>query len=93
MITIKEIESLASLSRVEFTAEEKEKMVSEISSILGFVGKITELDLSEVERKYPNINVLRDDVVLNGSGEFSQKILSNAPERVGDYFKVKKILN
>jgi aspartyl-tRNA(Asn)/glutamyl-tRNA(Gln) amidotransferase subunit C len=93
MITIKDIENLSILSRIELTEEEKSKMTSEIEAILGFVGKITSLDFSEVNRKYSNKNVLRDDMVTNKSGEFSQKLLANATDREGDYFRVKKILN
>lgn len=92
MITIKDIENLANLSRIKLAEEEKEKMTSEIESILGYVSQVTKLKSEEIKIDHKVFNVLREDVVLNESGEFSEKLLSLAPEREGNYFKVKKIL-
>ena len=91
-ITIKDIENLANLSRIKIDDSEREKMTSEIESILGYVSQVQNLKAEDVEKKYTLKNVMRDDVVTNQSGEFSEKLLSLAPQREGHYFKVKKIL-
>jgi Asp-tRNA(Asn)/Glu-tRNA(Gln) amidotransferase C subunit len=35
---------------------------------------------------------MRDDSVTHTPGEFTEDILNNAPDREGNYLKVKKIL-
>lgn len=92
MITTQEIEHLAKLARIEMTQSEAEKMTGEIDSILGYVGKISEV-AGDVERIVPKLhNVMRDDVPTHESGEYTEKLLKNAPFREKDYLKVKKIL-
>lgn len=92
MITKEDIKNLASLSRIELAEEEADKMTSEIDSILGYVGQITQTT-SDLEMVIPNHkNILRDDVVTNAEGEYTEKILKNAPDRDGDHLRVKKIL-
>lgn len=92
MVTKDEIKNLATLSRIEITEEEVEKMTLEVDSILGYVGQITQISGDE-KRVIPKWrNVLREDEVLNKPREYTEKILNNAPKREGDYLKVKKIL-
>jgi aspartyl-tRNA(Asn)/glutamyl-tRNA(Gln) amidotransferase subunit C len=92
IIITKDIENLANLSRIKLTDEEKEKMTSEIESILAYVGQVQNLKAEDIEKNYILENVMRDDVTLNKPGEFTEKLLSLAPQREGNYFKVKKIL-
>jgi aspartyl-tRNA(Asn)/glutamyl-tRNA(Gln) amidotransferase subunit C len=88
----KDIEYLAGLSRIELLDGEAESLTKEIDSILGYVGQVKEFS-GDVEKDTPKlINVMRDDVVTNTSGQYSRKILENVPSREGDYIKVKKIL-
>lgn len=91
-ITIKDIENLANLSRIGLTEEEKEKMTSEIEAILGYVSKVKDIKITNTADNHTLINVMRDDVVTNKTGEFTEKLLSLAPQRQGNYLKVKKIL-
>jgi Asp-tRNA(Asn)/Glu-tRNA(Gln) amidotransferase C subunit len=35
---------------------------------------------------------MREDVIVNKAGEYTEKLLGNAPSREGNYLKVKKIL-
>ena len=92
-ITLEEVRKLASLSRIKLSPEEEVSMQHEISSILGYIEQINNADfgdekIEEGERK----NVWREDDSVNDSGVYTEKLLSNAPEREGNYFKVKKIL-
>lgn len=91
-ITKQDIENLANLSRIEVGSDEKERIRIEIESILEYVGQIKNLNSEDIEKTYLIKNVLREDLVLNNPGEFTEKLLSLAPDREGNYFKVKKIL-
>ena len=92
MITTEEIKHLADLARIEMTEAEAEKMTKEVDAILDYVGQIKEVS-GNSERVLPkHRNVMREDVVTNKTGEYTEAIMKNAPAREGKYFKVKKIL-
>jgi len=97
---IKDIENLAKLCRIELSGEEKEELMKEMDSILGFVDQIQEVttclpagrtEESEVEEGDLR-NIMREDENPYIGGEFSEDLLAEAPNREGDYIKVKKIL-
>ena len=92
MIEIKDIEKLASLSRMKVSPEEAESLRGEIDAILGYVADINKLSLVEVEAEAGRRNVFRDDHEANVSGEYTEKLLALSPKRDGNYVKVKKIL-
>ncbi len=92
MVTKEEIKNLASLSRIEITDAEADKMTKEIDSILGYVGQIQSKTL-DLQREIPKLrNVMREDLVTSSPREYTEKLLKNAPDRDGDYLKVKNIL-
>ncbi len=92
MITKEEIKDLAALARMEIAEGEAEKLTKEVDSILEYVGQIKNAT-GEEKRVAPKLrNVLREDEVLNTPGEYTERILSNAPSREGEFLKVKKIL-
>lgn len=91
-VTKEDIKNLADLSRIEISEDETEKMTSEVDSILNYVGIIQNVGgdaKSEVSRLR---NVMREDEPINKSGKYTETILKNAPQREGNYLKVKKIL-
>lgn len=91
-ITKEDIKNLADLARIKISDDEMEKMTSEIGSILGYVGVIQNVG-GDVKDTIPKLrNVMREDEVTTVTGENTEKILQNAPERSGNYLKVKKIL-
>lgn len=94
MIEIKDIEKLAKLSRIKLSAEEKEKMGAEISSILEYVNQIKEASATVQDEKgtEPVRNIFREDSSPNESGQFTEKILADAPATKDGYLKVKKII-
>lgn len=95
MITILEVEKLATLSRLSLTEEEKIKFQKEIDSILSYVDQIKELSNDEEEkgRKFDEVkNVFRLDSDPHSQGIYTEAILKNAPGKEGEYLKVKKIL-
>lgn len=92
MITKNDILKLADLARIELSDSEAEHLTGEVDSILGYVGQITKTT-GEMARKTPTLhNVMREDAEQNKPGEYTENILKNAPDRQGNYLKVKKIL-
>lgn len=92
MITSEEIKKLAELARIEIGETEMEKLTKDVDAILGYVGQIKDAT-GNVSKNVPLLsNVMREDVVTNKEGEYTEKLLHNAPKREGAYLKVKKIL-
>jgi aspartyl-tRNA(Asn)/glutamyl-tRNA(Gln) amidotransferase subunit C len=87
------VDRLAELSKLEFNADEKERIKGDLQKILNLVEKLNEVNVDGVEPlKYMNddVNVLRDDEV---KGQVSKAdALSNAPQRDSDFFKVPKVI-
>lgn len=92
-VSREDVEYVAKLARIELTDEEKDTLASQLSSILGHIEKLNELDTDEVEPTFHVLdvrNVFREDEVRPSlpTGE----IMKNAPERDGDFFRVPKII-
>lgn len=88
------VDKVAELAKLEFDAQAKQKMISDMDKILSFVGKIEELDTEGVEPLIymtQETNMLRNDEV--GQHNTKEDALKNAPEKDSDYFKVPKVLN
>ena len=93
MITKQEIEHLAKLSRLELSEEEKSRFQTELSSILDYVSKLQEIDTQNVEpiSQITGLsNIQRKDKIEDF--ENKEGIFENAPQKQGDFFKVKTIL-
>ncbi len=88
-----EIKKLAHLSRLELSDEAVVKMSEDMEKVLGFVEKINELELSDIEpltHLTEEVNILRKDEVIQ---EISHEdALRNAPDANTDYFKVPKVM-
>ena len=92
MITKEDIKNLAELARIEISDTESESLTSQIDSILEYVGQIKD-SIGVPDRVIPKLkNIMRDDIVTNDEGEYTEKLLMNSPQRGSQYFKVKKIL-
>lgn len=84
MISKKEVQHVAKLARLGLTKQEEEKFKKELSSILGYVEKLKEVDVSETE---PTSHPLRIENVMrkDKASREKQKLLEG-------YLKVKTIL-
>jgi len=92
-MTIKDVEKLAELARIEMADSEKQEFLDNLESILGYVGQIQEVTTGEIEKKAGEIrNVMREDNNPRESGNYTEKILAEAPDKQDGFFKVKKIL-
>lgn len=93
-ITREEVEKVAKLSRLELTEAEVGRFSKQLSDILVYVEKLSELNTEGVEplaHCLPITNVFREDVPRKGLSV--EEALSNAPQRDGSFFKVPKILD
>lgn len=92
-LTKTEVDHVARLARLELTDAEKEEFTGQLNEILHFVEKLKELDTTGIEpmaHAIPVTNVFRADLVEPSID--TESALSNAPDRIGDFFKVPKVL-
>lgn len=89
-----DIERLATLARIELREEESVSFAEDITSILGYVSDIQDITGNgELEKVVGAVfNVMRDDTEPHAAGLYTEDLLKAAPEREGQYVKVKKIL-
>lgn len=88
-----DVKYVAHLARLALTAQEEEKLGAQLSSILGYVEKLKEVDVSGVEptaHAFPLINVTRPDEVRPSMPQ--QDALGNAPAQANGLFIVPKIV-
>jgi len=87
------VDKIAHLARLEFENEAKVQIIKDMNNMLALVGKLDELDTSNVEPLIymsDEVNVLREDEVKQ---EITQhEALQNAPAHDSDYFKVPKVI-
>ena len=90
----KDIEHLAKLSRIALTDTETDALAKDITSVLGYVSEIEEITgKGEGEKKVGALfNVMREDVNPHEGGKYTEDLLKLAPDRDGQYLKVKKII-
>lgn len=84
---------VAGLARLELTPDEKHTFQQQLETIVKYVEKIAELDVSGIEpmqHGQSRINVFREDVVVPSLDR--ECFLANAPERNGCEFKLPKIV-
>src|SRR5439155_1358739 len=93
MITREEVLHIARLARLELSDTELERMREQLNSILTYIDRLRALDVTGVEptsHAVPLVNVMRDDEVVP---PFPQdEMLRNAPDRVGEFFRVPRII-
>ena len=93
MISREDVLQVARLARLELSEPELEKMREQLNSILTYIDRLKELDVAGVEptsHAVPMVNVMRDDVVVPSFPR--EEMLANAPDRVGDFFRVPRII-
>ena len=96
MIDKEQVEHIAKLARINLTEKEKEKFSAELSSILDYIDKLNQADISNIKPISQAMglnNIVRDDIEIQKADiEMRKKILKGAPEKKDNYFKVPKIL-
>jgi aspartyl-tRNA(Asn)/glutamyl-tRNA(Gln) amidotransferase subunit C len=92
-MTPREVEHVARLARLELSAAEKERMLTQLDVILGYVAKLGEVDTTDVPptaHVLPLVNVMREDEVRPSYPV--EAMLANAPDPDEGSFRVPKIL-
>ena len=87
------VRHVAGLARMELEEDEAVKMENQLGDILGYIGLLDSLDLSDVPPTSHVIdmaNVMREDEVKPSLP--AEKGLDNAPDREGTSFKVPRIM-
>jgi aspartyl-tRNA(Asn)/glutamyl-tRNA(Gln) amidotransferase subunit C len=88
-ISREDVLHVAKLASLELTEEEIERLEVQLNDILAAVGKVSELDLSDVpptSHPLSVVNVLRPDEPRPSLP--LEDVFVNAPAREGDYFRV-----
>lgn len=90
-MNIKDVENLAELAKLDMSGEEKEAMLKDMDSILGYVKQIEEVEVGDVKPSYDVYNVWREDKIE--PREFLKEIITEEfPDKQDGFLKVKKIL-
>ena len=85
---------IASLAKLELTEQEIKEYSKDLTNILKWMEELKEVDVSNVQ---PVTSVTknelyeREDIAYKNTVE-QEKILLNAPEKVGEYFTVPKVI-
>lgn len=92
-INLNDARHVAKLARLALDEQQLKKFAGQLESILEYVAKIGEVDISGIEpmaHAIPLANVLREDIVEPSLP--LDKVLQNAPETDGPFFKVPKVI-
>jgi len=87
------VEYVARLARLALTAEEQDRFAGQLSTILAYCARLTELPTDDVEpasHVAAMTNVARDDVIRPSLPR--DEILAAAPAQEAGFFKVPPIL-
>lgn len=85
-----DINRLATLAKIHVTDEEKTTLERQLLSILDYVGKLQEVDISNIDTKASltdAVNMLREDVVTSTQDE-RDAVVAAFPKSVGDALEV-----
>ncbi len=87
------IRRIARLARIRLEESEAERLRQELDGILAWVEMLNSVDVSEVAPMTGAITIglkMRPDIVTDGGD--ADLVLGNAPERVGDFYTVPKVV-
>jgi aspartyl-tRNA(Asn)/glutamyl-tRNA(Gln) amidotransferase subunit C len=87
------VRKVARLARIAEPEERVEPLAAELSGILAWIEQLNEVDVEGVEPMTSAVHQalpMREDVVTDGGDP--NRVLSNAPKRVGDFFVVPKVV-
>jgi aspartyl-tRNA(Asn)/glutamyl-tRNA(Gln) amidotransferase subunit C len=84
-----EVLHVAGLARLDLSEDEIERFREQLNAILEAVGKVAELDLSDVEPTAHPLDLVNAWAEDEPRPSLSvEEALTNAPDREGDFFRV-----
>jgi aspartyl-tRNA(Asn)/glutamyl-tRNA(Gln) amidotransferase subunit C len=87
------VRRIATLARIRVEENEVGDLCQELNGILGWIEQLNEVDIEGVAPLTGAAHIalaLRTDVVTDGGSP--DQVLANAPERIGDFFSVPKVV-
>ncbi len=88
-----DVKYVAHLARLALTPDEEKKLAAQLGDILGYIEKLRELDVTDVEptaHAVPMVNVTRADEIRPSLPH--DEALRNAPKQANGLFIVPKIV-
>jgi aspartyl-tRNA(Asn)/glutamyl-tRNA(Gln) amidotransferase subunit C len=88
-----DIKYVAHLARISLTPDEEKKLAAQLGGILGYIEKLKELDVTNVEptaHAVPLVNITRADEIRESLSH--EGALRNAPRQTNGLFIVPKIV-
>ena len=93
VLTLQDVEHVAELARLELTDEDKDLFREQLSTILEYVERLNQLDVSDIPPTatvLPVHSIMREDEP--SSSLQRESLLENAPESERGYFRVPAVL-
>ena len=87
------LQKIAHLARLNFDAQEAEKMSADLSQVLNWVDQLQEVDtqgVAPLTNMSAEVNVFRTDVI--GTQLTQDETLKNSPQQENGFFTVPKVL-
>ncbi len=87
------VRRIASLARIRVDEDEVAKLQGELNGILSWIEQLNEVNVDGVEPLTGGAQMalkMREDLVTDGG--YPDKVLGNAPERMGDFYVVPKVV-
>ena len=87
------VRRIARLARIRVDDEEAARLQGELGAILGWVEQLAEVDVEGVEPLTGAAQMalrLRGDQITDGGD--AERVLGNAPERLGEFYAVPKVV-
>jgi aspartyl-tRNA(Asn)/glutamyl-tRNA(Gln) amidotransferase subunit C len=87
------LERVAYLARIKIDGSEINKMADELNNIMKWIEELNEVDIENVKPMTGVSNeYLREREDKVNDGGYSDKIVSNAPEKIDNSFTVPKVI-
>ena len=87
------VRRIATLARIRVEEAGIPRLQNELNGILGWIEQLNEVDVTGVAPLTGATHMaaaMRADIVTDGG--YPDKVLANAPERIGDFFAVPKVV-
>ncbi len=87
------VRRIAKLARIRVEEADLGRLQGELNGILGWIEQLAEVDVTGVAPLTGGAQIalrLREDVVTDGGQ--AERVLANAPDRVGEFFTVPKVV-
>ena len=89
---LEDIKKHATMARLDMGDAELTELANDFDPILAYVGQVQEVNQSDNKTPYVLENVMRDDIVTNEVGFYTDKIIEQMPDSQDGFLKVKQIL-